>query len=207
MTIGDPIPEEPRRFERTYELIYEVSDRARALAPGIAGIMRGVVVVLTIPAIFLIVSAIFPIAGVGLIAQGASGWVQLLLFVLAAIALIIEILFARLTWQYTRAIRAPEFVPQVAQLVDIADLSDELLDRLRGTANQGRGAKRLQRLWALWRTPSFLTDRIKNLRHVRLFVPPYINFNIRLTVIQFWMVVFMWGLLVITIIARLSGTL
>src|SRR5690625_3498585 len=96
MTIGDPIPEEPHRFKRTYELIYEVSDRARALAPGIAGIMRGVVLVLTIPAIFLIVSAIFPIVGVGLIAQGASGWVQVLLFVLAAIALVIEILFAQI---------------------------------------------------------------------------------------------------------------
>src|SRR5690625_5757112 len=95
MTVGDHQPEEPKRFQRSYELIYEISDRARAMAPAIAGTLRAVVIVLTFPAIILAISAIFPIAGLALIAKGAEGWAQITLFVITAIALLIELLFVQ----------------------------------------------------------------------------------------------------------------
>jgi|GEM_PF-3399795 len=207
MTVGDHQPEEPKRFQRSYELIYEISDRARAMAPAIAGTLRAVVIVLTFPAIILAISAIFPIAGLALIAKGAEGWAQITLFVITAIALLIELLFVHRTRQYMRVVRAPGFVEEVAQLIDIADMSDELLARLRGAGGGGVSIKRLGALWDLWRTPNYFTDRIDSLVLVRSFVPPRINFNIKLAVIQFWAVVIMWGLLIIMLIARLSGAI
>src|SRR5690625_6604357 len=49
---------------------------------------------------------------------------------------------------------------EVAQLIDIADMSDELLARLRGAAGGGVSIKRIGALWDLWRTPNYFTDRI-----------------------------------------------
>src|SRR5690625_8043208 len=86
MTVGDHQPEEPKRFQRSYELIYEISDRARAIAPAIAGTLRAVVIVLTFPAIILAISAIFPIAGLSLIPKGAERWAQITLLVITPMA-------------------------------------------------------------------------------------------------------------------------
>lgn len=214
MTVGDhlpeePLPEEPGRAHKTYELIYEVSDRARALAPAIAGILRATVMLLTIPALFFAVSAAFPIIGTAIIASGASGFALILLTTITVIALIIEVLFIWRTRSYMRSVKDPDFVDEVAQLVDIADLSDEFVNRLQGaaSASNGLGMKRLRSLWDLWRTPSYLNDRIDSLTLVRHFVPPRINLNIKLAVFQFWSTLIMWGVLIIALIARLSGAI
>lgn len=207
MTVGDHLPEEPNRFDKTYELIYEVSDRARAMAPAIAGILRAVVVLVTIPAIFFSISVAIPIIGTALIAKAASGFALIALSVVTGVALIIELLFMWRTRAYGRAVKDPRFVDEVAQLIDIADMSDELLERFRGAASGGLGMRRLRALWDVWRTPSYLNDRIDSLRLVRHFVPPRVNFNIKLAVVQFWSTIIMWCVLIIAIIARLSGAI
>src|SRR5690625_3688037 len=154
------------------------------MVPGHLRSLTALVKLHNFPAIILAISAIFPIAGLALIAKGAEGWAQITLFVITAIALVIELLFVHRTRQYMRVVRAPRFVEEVAQLIDIADMSDELLARLRGAAGGGVSIKRLGALWDLWRTPNYFTDRIDSLLLVRSFVPPRINFNIKLAVIQ-----------------------
>lgn len=207
MTVGDHIPEEPNRFHRTYELIHEVSDRARAMAPAIAGILRAVVVLVTIPAIFFSISVAIPIIGTALIAKSASGFALIALWAITVIALVIELLFIWRTRAYGRAIKDPNFVEEVAQLIDIADMSDEVLERLRGVASRGLGMRRLRAIWDVWRTPSYLSDRIDSLRLVRHFVPPRVNLNIKLAVAQFWSTIIMWCVLIIALIARISGAI
>lgn len=231
MTNGDHVPHEPgdpkdaegqdgaelQKFlinqegseetPRVYELIYDTSDRARALAPGIAASLRAVVILLRIPAIFFAISAALPILGTALIAGRASGFAQFVLFAITGIALAIEVLFIWRTRAYGSAIRQERFVDEVAELIDIADMSDELLDRIRAATGRGLGFQRLRKLWELWRTPNYFTERIGALKLVRNFVPPRINLNIRLAVAQFWSTLIMWFVLVVALIARLTGAI
>ncbi|HLS04357.1 MAG TPA: hypothetical protein VK030_06300 [Actinomycetales bacterium] len=207
MTVGDPLPEEPERSGRVYDLIYEVSDRARAMAPPIATSLRAIVLVLVLPAFLLIIAGFLPILGVGLIARGAEGWAQIILVIMVAIALAIEVLFCVRLRQYWRVVGDPNFTNEVAQLIDIAEMSDDLVGRIQGVVAGETGMKRLRSVWELWRLPNYFSDRIKSLTLVRLFVPPLINRSIQLAIAQFWAVVLMWAALVITVIMRLTGTI
>lgn len=205
MTVGDH-PAEPKR-PRSYDLVYEVTDRARAMAPTIAGLLRAVVFLVMVPGFFFAISALFPIIGTALIASGASGFGLFVLIAVVVIALVIEILFTVRLRQYSRAVKNPHFVAEVAQLIDIADMSDEFLGRLRGAAERGIGWRRLRALWELWRTPNYFSDRTESLKLVRQFVPPRVNFNIRLAIAQFWLTIIMWCVLIIAFIARMSGAI
>lgn len=191
-------------------LVYRASERATGIARGIAPLLVLVVRVLSIPALLLVLIPAVPLITTWIIAQHVSGTPRIIILVLVGIGAVLTAAFALRVWRYRWAVREREaFVDEVAQLVDLIELNDELAGRLRAVVQRG-GIGVLRRLYGVWRVariPDYLSGRVQDLRRARWFVPPDFMATVAFVTAQLWVCALSWAMLVIVGISRLTGAI
>lgn len=190
---------------QVYELIYDVSERAKSIAPGLSATLKVVVRVLLVPGVLLGIGGIVPLLGFLGVSRGATGWLFGASIAILVLALVILLLYVWRLRAYSRNVSHPDFEQQVAQLVDFADMSDDFVERIKGVTQGGWGWKRIRAVWKLWRSKTYYSDRVDDLHQVRWFVPPRLNTAITIAVLEFWSAAILWGLFVVVGIIRLTS--
>lgn len=190
---------------QVYELIYDVSDRAKSIAPGLSATLKVVVRVLLVPGVLLGIGGIVPLLGFLGVSRGATGWLFGASVAILVFAFVILLLYVWRLRAYSRYVSHPDFEQQVAQLVDFADMSDDFVERIKGVTQGGWGWKRIRAVWKLWRSKTYYSDRVDDLHQVRWFVPPRLNTAITIAVLEFWSAAILWGLFVVVGIIRLTS--
>lgn len=190
---------------QVYELIYDVSERAKSIAPGLSATLKVVVRVLLVPGVLLGIGGIVPLLGFLGVSRGATGWLFGASIAILVLAFVILLLYVWRLRAYSRNVSHPDFEQQVAQLVDFADMSDDFVERIKGVTQGGWGWKRIRAVWKLWRSKTYYSDRVDDLHQVRWFVPPRLNTAITIAVLEFWSAAILWGLFVVVGIIRLTS--
>jgi len=188
-----------------YELIYDVSDRAKSMAPGLSTTLKVIVRILLVPGVLLGIGGIVPLLGFLGVSRGATGWLFAAATVIFILGLVILLLYGWRLRAYSLNVVHPDFEHQVAQLVDFADMSDDFVERIKGATQGGWGWKRIRAVWKLWRSKTYYSDRVDDLHQVRWFVPPRLNIAITIAVLQFWSAAILWGLFIVVGIIRLTS--
>lgn len=188
-----------------YELIYDVSDRAKSMAPGLSTTLKVIVRILLVPGVLLGLGGIIPLLGFLGVSRGATGWLFGASIAILVLAFVILLLYVWRLRGYSRNVSHSDFEYQVAQLVDFADMSDDFVERIKGVTQGGWGWKRIRAVWKLWRSKTYYSDRVDDLHQVRWFVPPRLNIAITIAVLQFWSAAILWGLFIVVGIIRLTS--
>ncbi|QOR69573.1 hypothetical protein IM660_12895 [Ruania alkalisoli] len=186
-----------------------ISRGTRASVGTLAPIVRRAVRILRFPAYAVGLVPVLPVLGIFALAVTGDGWWErIVLVLLAAAGAAVMVLWWIRIHRYVTAVDDPDALTgEFVQLVDLLEMRDEMLNRLKALAEKGgiRFFRRLRSLWQVVTIPDYLTGRIEDLSRARWFVPPMIGTTVLRATALFWTAIVSWGLVLILLGLRLTG--
>ncbi|UFU02047.1 hypothetical protein LQF12_11050 [Ruania suaedae] len=185
-----------------------LSRSTRASVGTLAPIVRRAVRILRFPAYAVGLVPVLPLLATIALAATGDGWERIVLILLAAAGIAIVVLWCIRIHRYVSAVAdTGALTDEFVRLVDLLEMRDEVLDRLKNLAEKGglRFFRRLRSLWRVVTIPDYLTGRIEELNRARWFVPPMVATTALRATALFWTAIVSWLLCLVLLGLRLTG--
>ncbi|SEF01191.1 hypothetical protein [Ruania alba] len=185
-----------------------ISRGTRASVGTLAPVLRRAVRILRFPAYAVGLVPVLPLLGTAVVAATGDGWERIVLLLLVAAGVAVVVLWWIRIHRYVSAVDDPDaLTAEFVQLVDLLEMRDEVLDRLKNLAEKGglRFFRRLRSLWRVVTIPDYLTGRIEDLGRARWFVPPAVGTTVLRATALLWTAIVSWLVFLLVLGLRLSG--